>query len=198
MLILRRWFIVISLLLNSGCNLLGPTYIKPLTKVPVNWSHQNNIKLDERISLPDLRWWQQFHTAELDDLIQIALHRNNDLNIAMANLDAARAQLLQVKLNWLPGLNFLSGYTQMPYFGNPGRFYIFFPQYVINLFQQYKKQKSAEAMVKASCYAKDAARLTLIAQVASGFFTLIAQQEAMKIYKRLLHRTSHYLLLSQS
>lgn len=78
------------------------------------------------------------------------------------------------------------GFTQMPYFGNPGAFYIFLPQYALNIFKQYKKQKSMESLVKAQARVRETVKLSIISQVSTEFFTLIAQQEMLGIYKQLL------------
>ncbi|WP_115702289.1 TolC family protein [Legionella sainthelensi] len=168
-------------------------------QVPKKWPQQTKqVKMDDRIDLPDMAWWRQLNNSELDQLIQQALRNNNNVHIAAANLQYAQAQLKQVKLNWIPGMSILSGYSQMPNLGDPGAFVALFPQYVLNIFQQIKQQKSAKYQVEASAHAQDGIRLVLIGQVSAGYFTLLAQREAQKIYQHLLHDENKLISLYQS
>lgn len=178
--------------------LLGPNYTKPRIDIPLKWSKNVNPKINDTLNLPDMVWWKQFHSNELDTLIQKALGQNNDLNIAIAKIDYAQSQLQEVKLNWLPGMSLLAGQSQFPVLGNPGAFFIAAPLYVLNIFQQYKQQKSAQAMVQASHYAKDGVRLIVISHVSASFFSLIAQQEALELYNKLLNQYRTQLKLAQS
>ena len=110
----------------------------------------------------------------------------------------AQAQLKQVKLNWIPGMSIIAGYSQMPNIGDPGALFTLFPQYVLNIFQQIKQQQSAQYQVKASSHALDGVRLTLIGQVSASYFTLLAQREAQQIYQHLLHDENKLITLYQS
>lgn len=193
-----RCMLLLSIFGNVSCSLFGPSYHKPKVDVSSKWPNKSSSEIDSRVNLPDMLWWKQFESPELNDLIKKALCHNNELNIAIANIDYAKAQLLQMKLNWLPGLSLLSGYSQFPIYGNPGKFYILYPVYAVNIFQLYKQQKSAEASVSVACHAKDTARLMVISQVSASYFTLIAQQEYLKLYENLLHNTVNYSLLNQS
>lgn len=181
----------------QGC--LSPRQNQPSLQVPKKWPQQTTqVKMDDRIDLPDMAWWRQLNNPELDQMIQQALRNNNSIHIAAANLQYAQAQLKQVKLNWIPGMNILSGYSQMPNLGDPGAFVALFPQYVLNIFQQIKQQKSAKYQVEASSHAQDGIRLVLIGQVSASYFTLLAQREAQQIYQRLLHDENKLISLYQS
>ena len=48
-------------------------------------------------NLPYLSWWQQFNDQELNLLIDLGLKNNNDIHIAIGNLQ--EAQVLYSKLN---------------------------------------------------------------------------------------------------
>ena len=176
--------------------MLQPT--TPRVTIPNKWSNSYNVKINDHINLPDMLWWKQFHSHELNHLIQIALQQNNNLNLALAKIDIAQSKLDELKLSWLPGMSILAGYSQFPVLGNPGAFVIAAPIYVLNIFQLYKQQQGAKAIVKASNHAKDFARLTIIAQVSASFFTLIAQQEAFKLYGHLIQNYHSQIKLAQS
>src|SRR5690242_14079510 len=95
------YFLTLSLLL-SACS--GPQYTKPPVNVPTHWTHQNTTT-HKKVNLAELAWWQQFQNPELNQLIQTGLRQNNQVSLALANLEYAKAQLKQVKLAWLPGIN---------------------------------------------------------------------------------------------
>jgi multidrug efflux system outer membrane protein len=188
-------FIIISLLLTNGC--IGPQTHPPRIQIPHAWPHQNSSKLNTRLFLPDMQWWRQFNSPELNQYIKNALCNNQDIHIAMANIDLSRGQLEEIKYSWFPGMSLLFGFTQFPILGNPGTFFIAVPSYIINIIQQYKQQKRARYTLRASYHAKNMIRLLIISQVADGFFTLISQQEALHIYHRLLKHYHSYLNLTQ-
>jgi outer membrane protein TolC len=156
------------------------------------------VKYNEPANLPVLFWWKQFGSLELDAFIQKALENNGQPKIAITNIEYARSQLEQVKLSWLPNLTALAGFSQFPVLGNPGGVAIAYPLYVVNILQLYKQQKSAQATYEASIYAKDCARLVVIAQTSASFFTLIAQKEALNLYHQLIKDYQTYLKLAQS
>lgn len=194
----KRIIVFLFFLLNSGCFLLGPAYTKPRLNIPLKWPDERGVKINEQINLSCLTWWKQYNSPELNDFIIKALKNNGDPNIALANIDYAQSQLQQIKLEWLPNLTVLTGYSQFPILGNPGNVVIAFPLYMINLVQQYKQQKSAKARLEASYYARDAVKLSIIAQVSSAFFTLLAQKEALTLYQALLKDYRTYLKLAQN
>lgn len=191
----KRWLILLCCLLNSGCFLFGPTYVKPCVNVPQQWP--NHPKHSNPVNLAALSWWKQFKSPELDEFIQKALRQNNTTQTALVNIDYARSQLQEIKVNWIPNLTVLAGFSQFPILGNPGNVVIAYPLYVVNMLQLYKQQKSAEATYAASMYASDCARLVVIAQTSASFFTLIAQQENLHLYTRLLNNYRLYLKLTQ-
>lgn len=170
----------------------------PHVHVPQTWNVSEAITTKQPVRLPLLLWWKQYRRPELDHMIEKALRENAQLKIGIANIELSRNQLEQIKLNWLPNLSILGGYSQFPLFGNPGGFAIAYPTYILNIIQQYKQQKSAEARYEASIYAKDSIRLTLIAHVAAGYFTLLSQHEALHLYSRLLQEEREYLKLVES
>lgn len=190
-----RYFVFLLFLLNSGCFLLGPTYTKPQMKIPLKWPVERGIKVNEDMNLPCLLWWKQFDSPELNQLIINALKKNGDPNIALANIKYAQSQLQQIQLSWIPNMTLLAGYSQFPILGNPGSFVIAFPLYAINLIQQYKQQQSAAAKLEASFYARDGVKLSIITQVSAAFFTLLAQKEALILYRTLLEDYRTYLQL---
>lgn len=136
-------------------------------------------------NLPAYRWWLQFHDAQLNRLVDRGLKHNPDIQIALANLKQAQGELKQVKLSWIPLVNLYGGYSTNPALGIPGGFYGVWPYYALNLMQQFAQQKKSQYQVLYQHAAIDSARLVLIGQIVSAYFTLIAEQEQLRLLKRL-------------
>jgi multidrug efflux system outer membrane protein len=194
----KRLLIFSCFLLLSSCFLFGPTYKKPQLNIPLQWPNQQAIKINENIYLPDLVWWKLFDSPELNALIIKALKRNGEPNTALANIEYAQSQLLEIKLSWLPTLSLFAGYSQFPILGNPGLNIIAFPLYIVNIIQQYKQQKGAKARYEASIYARDCIKLSIIAQVSTAFFALLQQEKALTIHQDLMKDYQTYLKLVQN
>ncbi len=178
--------------------MFGHTYTKPPINLPEKWPSKHNVQGNEHLNLPYMMWWKQFNSPELNAFIEKALQHNGLPKIAVANIDYAHSQLEQVKLNWIPNMTLLTGFSQFPILGNPGNTIIAYPLYIVNILQLYKQQKSAKAIYEASIYANDCAKIVVIAQTSTGFFTLIAQTEAISLYTKLLSDYRIYLKLAIS
>ncbi len=79
--------VVFLLLTLNGCS-LGPSYQKPKIDYKNNW--KNPAPLAGGVEITD-KWWELFGDSALNDLQQKALANNQDLVIAMANVEKARA-----------------------------------------------------------------------------------------------------------
>lgn len=183
--------------LLDGCSVRS-TYHSPLVDMPNQWPHALTKSEEHTLNLKKMYWWKQYHDPILDRLIYKALSQNNDLKKSIANIEYAQKELTQVKLNWLPTASILGGFSQFPIFANPGGFAMAAPLYIINILQQFQEQKSSQAKLAYSVYAKDAAILTIIAQVATSYFTVIAEQQALILYQRWLEDMQTYYRLAQT
>jgi outer membrane protein TolC len=132
-------------------------------------------------SLPYLAWWQQFNDPILNQFIESSLKSNLDLSIALSNLENAKGQLSKVQLSWIPFVDIYSGFTTNPAFGNAGTFYGLWPQYTLNIAQLIQQQKQAKYNLQMTEAMVEGMRLTVIGQTSSAYFTLIAQQEQLRL-----------------
>lgn len=78
----------LPVLLASACT-VGPDYKKP--EVPVPPAFRAEIAAPEAASFADLPWWNVFDDSALHGLITEALANNNDLQVAVARIEQARA-----------------------------------------------------------------------------------------------------------
>lgn len=169
---------VVSIALVSCSWLSDPK--TPTVDLPQQFASQDNVFQNVE-SLPYLAWWQQFNDSKLNYLIESGLKSNLDVSIALSNLDSARGQLSKIQLSWIPFVNLYTGYTTNPAFGNAGTFYGIWPQYTINIMQLLKQQELAKYNLEMSRTMVDGVRLTVIGQISTAYFTLIAEQEQFKL-----------------
>lgn len=148
-------------------------------------------------NLPSFAWWQQFHDEELDRLMELGLHRNLDVQVAVGNLQQARGELLQVKLGWIPTIRLLAGYSTNPAFGIPGSFYGIWPYYALNIMKLYNQGKQATYNVQYYRAAIDGVRLAVIGQIAAAYFTLMSQREQERLLKQFNEDLQALITLSE-
>ncbi len=73
----------------GGCD-LGPDYKRPDTATPGEWREGDR---DESVAWPSPAWWQEFGSAELNEMMTTAQQANADLGAAIARVKQADAQL---------------------------------------------------------------------------------------------------------
>ncbi len=74
----------------TGCT-VGPNYKRPKVEIPGDYRAATVAK--DQPPLVDTKWWDLFKDPQLQALIRLALDQNKDLRLAVARVDAARAQL---------------------------------------------------------------------------------------------------------
>lgn len=100
--------IVVALL--GGCAAVGPDYQAPAQSDADDLSAFPSAGAAGTAgavvaSEPPELWWQALHDPDLDALVARALEANNDLKVAIANVEAARAQLGQAETRRLPSVD---------------------------------------------------------------------------------------------
>ena len=81
--------------------MLGPDYQRPEIDKPD--AYLQPTKTGD--SIADLSWWQQYQDPQLRALIELALEQNNDLAIAVARIEEARARYGFVRADLFPDQN---------------------------------------------------------------------------------------------
>ncbi len=91
--------------LLTACASVGPDYAgPPATPADATPAFPSTSPAGEVITAgaPPATWWRELHDARLDELIDAALVANYDLRVAVANLEAARAALDEVRTRRRP------------------------------------------------------------------------------------------------
>jgi len=169
-------------LLLAGCT-VGPDYVRPSSTLP---EQHNAADVDPRAEAPiNPEWWTLFGDAELDTLVQQALAANQDLQAAIARLEAAEAAAREAGADYYPtlGLEASGGRSRISgesYSGQKSgqatydyRRAALPLSYELDLWGRVRRSnEAARAEALASRFGRDSVRLTLIGEVANEYLAL--------------------------
>lgn len=161
---------------------MDPQYsLQRPVNIPKVWNSKDSHYTNKKVRLACMPWWHQYHDPTLNRLIALGLRYNNDINIAMANIEAAQGELKRIELNWIPNIGSLLGYSSFPNLGYPGVIIAAVPTYTINIFRQIKEQQRAHYELKITQAMRDSVKLAVIAQISSSYFSYLAQTEQLHL-----------------
>jgi len=101
-----RMFLLLTAFLYAGCA-VGPNYRRPDIHSPAAFRAPEPLPPQQAASIADLKWFEVFRDAELQNLVRTALQRNYDLRDAVARVEESRAILGVTRSNQYP--NFGAG-----------------------------------------------------------------------------------------
>ena len=181
----------------------GPEYKQPDAAVPSQFRAQ--IGAADAKSLADLPWWGVFQDKALQDLIVRALAENQDLKIAVSRIEQARQQVLQVKSQTAPQVNYqVTGGGQKVFAPQPGGgdstitygtiAGLFSAAWEFDLWHRIQHEtEAAEANVLAQQDIRRGVILTLVSDLAADYFRLLEldrelaiAEDSTQVYKRTL------------
>ena len=191
--------------LLAGCSLI-PTYERPAALVAPHYAGAADAaaaKPSETATAVALQWSRYFTDAQLQELIGIALANNRDLRVAALNLDKAQAQFQIQRSALAPQLaaqgNATRGNNQSTgELGNTFIAGITVPAWELDFFGRIRSLKSAAlAQYFATDEARQAYELALVASVAQGWLTLLADEELLELSSRTLATRQESMRLTQ-
>lgn len=173
----------------GGCT-VGPDYKRPAMQVPTGYRAQ--LTPQEATSFADMPWWSAFNDPALQALIGEAVRNNYDVQIAAARIEEARAQVGVVHSEALPQLNYGvdAGAASVPVQGlrSVSAVTVGAVSGAIDFAWEAdvwgRIRRSTEA-AKANLMAQEDVRrgvlLTLVTDVASGYFRLLQLDRELAI-----------------
>ncbi|MEZ7883047.1 MAG: efflux transporter outer membrane subunit [Brachymonas denitrificans] len=177
----------------SGCSLM-PAYERPEAPVPAGWTQSGSG--DARLpAAADIGWQQYFADARLRELIGLALQNNRDLRVAALNIEAARAQYGVARADQLPTVAAGAGMTRSrtaadasptgrETLGNIYSANLASTGFELDFFGRVKSLSTAALnQYLATQEARDAAQISLIAEVAKAYVAQRTADEAMRVSK---------------
>ena len=202
----------IAAMFLAGCgSLLTPQYERPDAPVAKNWPTHGvyaGAVRDSDSSAIDTGWKTFVADARARQLVELALANNRDLRIAALNVERARAAYGVSRADLFPSVSAAGTATQAKgardvvgeSTGRVSHNYsatLGFANYELDFFGRISNQADAsrEAWLQ-QVETRDAAQISVIAQVLSGYLTLAADQERLKVAQDTLASLQHTLRLT--
>ncbi len=176
------WLIAASLLVSCSLKLR-----EAQVEVPDEYLYNNGLGGNNKCLSGDERWWELFGDERLNGLIATAFEKNHDLAAAVAALESSRYYLRVARAEYLPSLEFdptaelyheekttVQEYTIAPTL-----------QWEISLFGALKNSsRAAFASMMKEEWNLRGVQLSLAAEVATSYFTLLQYQRSRYIATR--------------
>ena len=170
-----------------ACTVAGPDYQRPAMELPESWQITQG-SASQPVTAAGERWWNLYADPVLDKLEDEALAHNADIQVAAARVLETRAQLGITEAGQYPVVSAnaresRTGSSLAGAFFLPANFprtqnssYITLEaSYELDLWGKLKRASEASrAELLAAESAKDAVRLSLTAQIAQMYFTLLS------------------------
>jgi NodT family efflux transporter outer membrane factor (OMF) lipoprotein len=177
---LRNGTIFLSLTL-SACS-LAPNYQRPEMTVPGGWSSVSGVGINAQPSTTP--FWQEFGSADLNRLIELALAQNLDLEAALHRIEQARAQAKVAAAPLYPSIS-ASGSASRTY-QDPkntesvrGGGSI---SYELDLWSKNRNSaQSANYRIDASQFDREALRLVVTSDVTNFYTDILSLNERIRI-----------------
>jgi len=186
---LRHGLLGVAFLL-FGCTTPVPQVLTP-AMTPQRFSGQ--IGLTEQV-WPEAEWWQHFGSPELSNLIRQAQAKNVDLAVALARVAEARAQVTIQRAAFFPQISAqaqaqrapsgLSGQSINGESYPPGNSFDlnFGANYELDLWGlAHDNVRAANEALKSSRFAQQSVALTVTANVANTYFSVLALRARIAI-----------------
>ena len=200
---------VLGLLCLSACNMI-PTYQQPVLPVPTSYgSAVSASAVTGQALAADLHWHQVYADGKLQQLIAEALKNNRDMRVALLNIEKARLQYRVKGAALFPSIDAsgtesrqrtsgdLSATGEPSTSGTYG-VNVGFSGYELDLFGRVRslKQQSLQTFLatEADQYST---KISLIAEVASAYYTLAADQALLALAQQTFSAQQDTLKLTQ-
>jgi multidrug efflux system outer membrane protein len=192
--------------LLAGCSLM-PAYQQPAAPVPATFAGDAGAAPSTPVA--ELGWRDVFTDPSLQRLIEMSLANNRDLRVATLNIEKARAQYRVQDASLFPTVNAGAGgsgsrtpadlsstgeaLTAHKYSVTLG-----FSAYEIDLFGRVRSL-SAQALEQffSTAEARCSTQISLVAEVATSFLTLAADEDRLKLARDTLQSQSDSYRLNQ-
>jgi multidrug efflux system outer membrane protein len=168
-----RLSILVTALALSGCTMI-PEYERPAAAVDSHYPGTSETQAAQAAA--DIAWRDVFSDERLKKLVELALVNNLDLRVAVLNVEESRAQYRITRSTSFPGVNAGGGYTRShagdltsdQWSANLGA-----TAYELDFFGRVRSlNKQALEKYLATAEAQRSAQISLVAEVASQYFTL--------------------------
>ncbi|MBZ9650689.1 efflux transporter outer membrane subunit [Psychroflexus montanilacus] len=193
--IIKSIFVVICLSSLQSC-FVAKDYERPEEEIdPINY-RTDQLKEDS-LSVSKVSWRQMFTDTVLQHHIEEALENNQDIRIALQQINAANAFFKQGKAGYYPSVDINGSVTRQELSPNSqfGSFFSSLEQYELNASLAWEadiwgkirsNKRAAQARFMQSEAAHKAVKTDLISRIATGYYQILALDEQVKIAEETL------------
>ena len=188
-----------TLLFLGGCSTMAPKYTQPAAPVSAAWpsgpAYQTPAAAQPQRRVAEIPWRDYFVDEQLRKLIALGLKNNRDLRVALLNIERFQAQYQIKRADLFPKVNATAGavFQRIPQDLSSSGKAVTVDQYNIgagllsyelDLFGRVRSLKDqALEQFLASDQARRSTQITLVSQIATGYLTLAADLERLKLAK---------------
>lgn len=178
-------------MLLAGCS-LTPTYERPVAPIPTAYAMAPASTSTAQGPVATAPWQDYFADPRLRQLIEAALANNRDLRVAMLNVEQARATYQVRRADLYPGVGLGANASRAPATGTGNLSNAFsvglaVSAWEIDFFGRIASLKEqALAQYLATEEGRNAAQVSLVAAVANGWLTLLADEELLDLSRQTL------------
>jgi multidrug efflux system outer membrane protein len=187
----RTSAVLAAVLMVSACSLM-PTYQRPALPVAEQWPGQSTGATHPATATAgDIAWKDFVADPTLQELITVALANNRDLRVASLNMAQAQAQLGLRRADQFPTVNASVAGSRTPNTsGGINSSYsagLIVTAFELDFFGRVSSLKEqALAQYLATSEAAQAAQISLVATVAQGWLSLLADEDLLALSTRSL------------
>src|SRR5437867_5144911 len=186
----------------TACS-VGPQYQRPELDVPSAFRAQAETPTER--SLGDLVWWDVYQDKTLQQLLATALAQNRDVKLAAARVAEARAVVGATRLGQFPQVNAtLNGERGRVFQGGEHVTGALFSgeaqvSFELDLWGRLASMSdAARANLLSTEYAHGAVHLSLLSDVATAYFNLLALDQQVRVTQRVIATRDRFLDLTRT
>ncbi len=189
---ITRYMALALVAVFCGCS--GVKGLKPAEVaegMPAEWA---GMRATDSLTMADMGWWEMYTDTTLVSIIRQTLDNNRDMLKAAARVEELRQLYGVTKLNYTPEIT-ADAYANRETNDYNGNNYVNDPETGVKVSLAWEmnlwgaltwSQRSAKANYMASVEDCRAMRMTLVAEVASAYFRLVALDNELAIVRRTL------------
>ena len=204
---MRRLALAFLTVLGVASCAVGPNYRRP--EVPLPGSIRGAVPTFDTRSVGDSNWWDLYDDPKLRTLLDTALHNSPDVNAAVARIDGARASLGQSRLGFVPTVDGVADIRRgkasldaltpgAPRFSN-------FEDATVNVSYELdfwgrlrRTHEAARASFLSSEFSRRAVVVSLVANVANSYFSLLTLDSQLEITRRTVDAREKFVELTRA
>lgn len=209
---IARLSIVVGALALGACS-LAPPRVQPEPAVPKSWPVGDAYLRNSEATLPKVDYRDLFRDARLQALIVRAVDNNQDVRVAVANIASARGQLRVQRAQLFPQIGAAGSATRADRgrastngtatsvggVNNSFAFDVGLSAFEIDLFGRVRSlSDAAQEQLFGTEAALRAARLSLVAEVASAYLTLATDRSLLAIAQETENTASRSVQLTEA